>query len=394
VPRKGNGVRKDPRTGKFVARFVNAYGKRVSCVRATQKEALAWLAEQRQIREAAELAVARGELPPVVEPPREVVLVGDFAERWLDWKRTEDDLSHATILDYGHTVTMIKEGPLGAIPAHELKVAHVEAWLKQLTNETKGKGAAKKPRYGRHALQRLLVLLRAMTRRMKVELELPTWACETVKLSRVASKRRGKKRSVFQPEELRAFLAAFAHERFAGTNWPGLFWVLATTGMRPCEALALHRHHIDLERGSIRIEWSAYRGVLRHDTKTGEPREPALHPETRTVLQTYLDRTEGDPQALMFPNGEGTPHCGSTLRKPFRHALRLAGIEIRPGLVPYSLRDTFNSRAKSSGADDLTLRSIMGHADKEMTGRYLTTPLEKRREIAHRVLSPLPLVAI
>ena len=62
-----------------------------------------------------------------------------------------------------------------------------------------------------------------------------------------------------------------------------LFGLLAVTGLRISEALALRCEDVDLEMGSLTVR----------DTKFGKSRWVPLHPSTRRVLSDYARRRDG-----------------------------------------------------------------------------------------------------
>ena len=377
MARRAQGVRKDPRTGRYQARFVDAHGRRRSKTFARQKDAVEWLAGQQANRLAEEL----GKKPVAIEPTGRP-LFAKFAADWFDKQKGE--WAKATRVQAERIVKNLKASRLGALTVDELDFRAVESFLDDFASRRK-KGKGKKELVGYSEVRIHLVYLRRITKRMQVEYGLPIWACETVRLSKDVRRRRGKKRPAFTPEQLGAFLEALDHADFKETSWRGLFWILATTGMRPAEALALRRNRIDFEGGRIIVNASAYRGEVRETTKTGSAREPGMAPELADVLREHMKRFPTLPAGFLFPARTGGTRGGDTLRKPFKEVLKIAGITTE-GLTPYSLRNTFNSIGESLFGSSLALRDSLGHVGADMTELYNRTTTEERAEIAVGIL--------
>ena len=377
MSRRARGIRKDPRTGRYQGRFVDAHGRRQSKTFKRQSEALEWLRQQEANRAAEE----QGFEPPA-QFPSSRPLFRTFAEDWL--KANEVDWSKASREQARRIIGKLKASKLGSLTVDELDFRAVESFLDDLATR-KGK---RSPSLGYYEIRNHLVYLRRITKRMQVEYGLPIWACETVRLPKSVRSRRGTKRPAFTVAELGAFLDALDGEELRETRWRALFWVLATTGMRPAEALALRRNRIDFEGGRIIVNASAYRGEVRETTKTGSSREPGMAPELAEVLREHLRRFPTLPNGYLFPALTGGPGRGDTLRKPFRRALELAKIE-KPGLVTYSLRNTFDSIGERLFGSSLALRDTLGHVGADMTELYKRTTAEERAEVASGIMAAI-----
>ncbi len=375
MARRAPGVRKDKRTGNYQARFMDAHGRRKSKTFTRQKDAVEWLVGQQANRLSEEL----GKKPVVVEPT-DRPLFKAFADNWFEKKK--GDWAKATRVQAERIVKNLTGSSLGSLTVDELDFRAVESFLDDFASKKK-KG--RKELVGYAEVRVHLVYLRRITKRMQVEFALPIWACETVQLSKDVRRRRGKKRPALTPAELGAFLEALDHKEFKKTRWRGLFWVLACTGMRPAEALALRRNRIDFEGGRIIVNASAYRGEVRETTKTGSAREPGMAPELADALREHLKLFPMLPAGFLFAARTGGTRGGDTLRKPFAQLLKIAGITTI-GLTPYSLRNTFNSIGESLFGSSLALRDSLGHVGADMTELYNRTTAEERSEIASGIL--------
>lgn len=393
----GNGIYKDKRTGHFVARLVDAYGKRRSKAHPKLKDAQQWLNQQRAARD----AVVLGFAPPTLqERPR--VLFGQYARDWH--ARVNTDVAPSTRKRYDEHIEWIATGALADVPIDELTFQHVEAWLAAIAAETvripikDEEGAIARhevrPRYGYHSVKGMFDLLRRITKRMKVEHGLPLWVCETVQIPKTVRKRKNGKRAALTAAELGAFLRALDDEWFRRKGWRAIFWTMAATGARPCEVLALQWRHIDFEAKTLTLEQTTYQGQHKDGTKTGDPRQPAIPDELAAVLREHRRRFPGVGDALVFPatrirTGDREvpgPRWESSLKKPFARALTAAGID-KPRLSPYSLRNTFNSLAEQTDRSGIVLRDTMGHSDAAMTERYKNTTVDERLALQAEVIA-------
>ena len=109
--------------------------------------------------------------------------------------------------------------------------------------------------------------------------------------------------------------------------------LLAVTGMRISEALALDRDDVDLDRGVLTVR----------DAKLGKSRQLPLHPTTTAALAEYAKtRDRLRPQATgpgFFESLRGGRPEKSSVQASFREIRQTAGIETGPGRPPGRLHD-------------------------------------------------------
>ena len=177
-----------------------------------------------------------------------------------------------------------------------------------------------------------------------------------------------------------------------------LIGLLASTGLRPGEALALDNPDVDLKNGMLSIR----------QTKFGKSRFVPLTHSTREALQQYADRrdalgvTPRSPAFLLSENGARVP--GSAARRTF--ATMSCAIGLRPAMVQrrcgrgprlQDLRHTFTTRTLvdwyRTGVDIERalpkLSTYLGHVDVGLTYWYVEAVPEllnlatKRLTIAH-----------
>jgi len=176
-----------------------------------------------------------------------------------------------------------------------------------------------------------------------------------------------------------------------------LIGLLAVTGMRVGEAIALDRSDVNVDEKLL---------VFR-DAKFGKSRELVLHPTTFDVLQAYGRRRDRmvRPQRCerFFVSQAGTPLFYSNVHWTFLKLVRRAGLWNRRPRRPriHDLRHTFAVRTlvdwHRAGVDVAArlprLSTYLGHVSPESTYYYLTAAPELVGSAAlclERTLGELP----
>lgn len=181
---------------------------------------------------------------------------------------------------------------------------------------------------------------------------------------------------------LRAALSMRPAGAIAPLTWHYLFGIIAATGLRIGEALALTLDDVTPD------------GLLVRSTKFGKSRMVVLHPTTRDALDRYLRvrRKEKTPDAHLFVIATGGSPSSDLARKVFRELAERTGVR-EPGAArgptPHSLRHSFAVRSLENmapGADPgrhmLALATYLGHADASHTYWYLESTPALLRGIA------------
>lgn len=180
--------------------------------------------------------------------------------------------------------------------------------------------------------------------------------------------------------EIRALLNAALSlgpvDTIAPLTWHYLFGLIATTGLRISEALALTPE--DITRDGLIVRQGKYR----------KSRMIALHPSTRLALDHYLvaRRRERTLDGHLFVIANGKPPSIDCADKTFRRLAVQTGIrepDATHGPTPHSLRHSFAVRSLESlepGEDPnrhmLALATHLGHVRISSTYWYLeSTPV-------------------
>ena len=202
---------------------------------------------------------------------------------------------------------------------------------------------------------------------------------------------------IYTPEEIVALMMAAR-----SLPWPlraatceTVIGLLASTGLRLREALALDRSDVELEHGVLLV-----RGARHH-----KQREVPLHPSTTAALQRYVaqrDRLCPDRVTPAFfltnHNRRLTP---VNFRQAFPKLIAQAGLKgrgQRPRPRPHDLRHTFAVRTLlgwyHTGQDidrNLPLLSTyLGHVELESTYWYLQSVPELIAQVSSRLDQRLP----
>lgn len=173
--------------------------------------------------------------------------------------------------------------------------------------------------------------------------------------------------------DIRKLLTAALSMAPAGTiapqTWHCLFGLLAVTGLRLSEALALMLDDITSD------------GLVIRNTKFGKTRMVALHPTSWNALHRYLALRckEKTQDRHVFVIATGRPPSQARATEIFRHLAEETGIRElgKRGPTPHSLRHSFATRSLENLAPEidpgrhmLALSTYLGHADVSSTYWY------------------------
>jgi integrase/recombinase XerD len=191
---------------------------------------------------------------------------------------------------------------------------------------------------------------------------------------------------IYSPQEVRRLLDAAS--RLAPT-WPlraqvftTLFGLLASTGLRVSEALALRFDDVTAD------------GLIIRQTKFKKTRLVPLHPSTAAALDRFLDlRRRVDASSdYLFVSPNGGRLAYTTIRTWFTRLVRDAGLPSRQMKGPriHDLRHTFAVRALEASPDGAShvgrhvraLSTYLGHVHLADTYWYLHATPQLMRGVA------------
>lgn len=171
--------------------------------------------------------------------------------------------------------------------------------------------------------------------------------------------------------------------------WP-LWWLVAHTGLRGGEAVALRWQDVDLAAGELRVERTQKRsqaGPVFGPPKTAASRRTlALDAETTRVLQrqraSQAERRLAHPAwqdaGLVFDRGDGGPLIETNVNHTFTRRVATYGL---PGISLHGLRSTHATLLLASGWPLADVSRRLGHSASSMTLNHyaLALPANDRR---------------
>lgn len=142
-----------------------------------------------------------------------------------------------------------------------------------------------------------------------------------------------------------------------GDEWADTVLILCYTGFRINEFLGLTPFSYDKASRCLR-------GGLKTDA--GKNRIVPVHPRIAPLLARWMSR--GGEYIICTERGKRLPDL--QYRQHFKAIADVLGV---PQATPHWCRHTFASRGKQAGMDELALKRILGHADKNVTEHYTHT---------------------
>lgn len=195
----------------------------------------------------------------------------------------------------------------------------------------------------------------------------------------VFPKQKGKEKETpfFEKEELRAIFDAMKEHHL----WYTFFYLLAFTGMRRGEALALHWSDFDLQEGTLTISKTLSTGEgnkqVLHDTKTeAGMRTIDLDRSTIEVMKRWkAEQKVVSLDGIVFPNSKGDY---ISISKPYAYFQRIAKRLGIHGTI-HSFRHTHASMLFEAGWSIKDVQARLGHRDVNTTMNIYTHVTKRRK---------------
>jgi integrase/recombinase XerD len=201
---------------------------------------------------------------------------------------------------------------------------------------------------------------------------------------------------IYTDEEIAALVAAARRLRppLRAARHQTLIGLLAVTGMRPGEALALDRQDVDLRHGVLHVRAG----------KQKKRREVPLHVSTISALREYARQRDArlptPSTPAFFISARGRRMARGELNQTFTKLIREAGLEgrgVRARPRPHDLRHAFAVRTLldwQQAGEDIDRRmpllsTYLGHVDPASTYWYLEA-VPELLELISRRLEQLP----
>lgn len=293
--------------------------------------------------------------------PRSCCLFGDFVE---DWKRQElPALKYATQKHYEYVIDIHLKPTFGKV---QLRLISRETIQGLLVSKLKGLSW----RTVKHIRTTLGTILGTAE----------VWGyIEDNPVRKTRLPRRGlqPEKQMLSPEQLRLLLEELPEPS------KSLVWLLALTGLRIGELLALRWQDVDLDAGVLQVRRTVYEGHFDEPKTKHSNRVVPLGPKALSILIARKPEAH-EVDALIFTSKHGTPLCRRNLKNR-----QLAPICKSLGIVDinwHALRHATATLLDSVGTPLGTVQAILGHSSSEMTrGTYLHSLPAGAREAVEKV---------
>lgn len=195
-----------------------------------------------------------------------------------------------------------------------------------------------------------------------------------VRKTRMARRGPVKERPVVTPETLQALIENLAEPCCCIAR------LLAMTGLRIGELLALRWQDVDLQKGFLTVRQTVYEGHFDEPKSQRSKRSLPLGPQGIAVL-ARLQRTQASPSALVFSARNGSPLSRRNLLnrqlKPVCKELGLTGVNW------HWLRHANATLLDAVGTPLGTVQALLGHSSSELTREtYIhSVPADARRAV-------------
>jgi integrase len=316
--------------------------------------------------------IRKSEVGEWVEPSKQ--RLDGYLGEWIETQR----LSPATLASYRKNIRLHIDPYLGATPLSRLTGAAVDAWMRTL--ETSGRADGRGGLSARTVRYVFTILRSALG--------------DAVKHGRLAvdptDRSTPPSPSEARPPEMQAWTAPELTRflRWADAEDPDLAmgWrLLAATGMRRGEALALRWRDVDLDTGRLAVRRSV--GVVKNKgagqrlvegpTKTGQSRVVDLDTGTVAALRAYRAVRGGlaldlvRDTALVLSNLDGTHRHPERFSRRFAgqvaQARKALGEDLLPAIRLHDLRHTHATLLLADGVPVKVVSERLGHASATIT---------------------------
>ena len=158
--------------------------------------------------------------------------------------------------------------------------------------------------------------------------------------------------------------------------------LLALTGLRIGELLALRWKNIDWSIGAIRVRETVYEGQFGSPKTKSSRRDVPMSKSVRALLMTMRDGNGSED--LVFHSRNGAPLNPTNLaHRVLRPACRKLSL---PAVGWHSFRHTHGTLLGEVGESIKTAQALLGHSDLETTLNIYTHPIpESQRRAVERV---------
>lgn len=312
---------------------------------------------------------------------RSGMTVGEYLDMWVE----SVDVKPSTRSGYRDNIRLYLTPHIGGLPLQTLTAARLtELYANLMTSGGRGGKALswRSVEYAAATLRSALsdaVELEALTKNVAMRAKLPTKPTPATR-----AERRAQEMTVFDPEQLRAFLQVARGHRLSA-----LFHLAAYSGARRGELLQLRWNDINLDDATVHI-FGTY-DVIDGEEVEGTPKSHAertidIDPGTVAVLRAHKRDQDGprfigeaEEGGLVFAREDGTLLHPDTPTQLMRRLCREAGV---PRLRFHDLRHTHATILLTAGVPVHEVAERLGHYDGTVTLRVYAKVLKGRGSVA------------
>lgn len=282
-----------------------------------------------------------------VAPSMGQATVGDLAQAWLHRKQATTEPSHSRMLESAWRVHA--SSGWARVPVNKVTASGVRNWSATMTGD--GRSAT--------TVLRALGVLAGILDDAIADGRISKNQARGLDPKRREKPTKPKRKHVYLDHDAVAQLADESGDRRT------LVLVLAYTGIRWGEAVALRVRHVDEVRQRLLVIDNAVQLGVDHavgDPKDDEPREV---PVPRFVMADLKKQLQGrGPHVLVFGDGVNYLPRPKSNGGWFAGAVKRAKIQ---RITPHDLRHTAASLAISAGANVLAVSRMLGHENPQVT---------------------------
>lgn len=274
----------------------------------------------------------------------------EFADMWFE--NHKDNISATTREGYTYTLRILKNG-FGRRKLKDIKAYDIEQFLKKLRGEGRSDSYLSKCR---------AMLFQIFKKAVANDILLKNPVEFADKMRKTDQQRR---KESFTMEEVRLMMSKLPQNKI---GWS--IRLMLGTGMRTQELLSLKPEHISSDGSQITIKSAvvSIKGTVAiGPTKTDSSTRIVQVPPTLMHCARLLRVV--NTQYIWEIGKEDSPCNPSYFRDLFKKALSdIEGVRV---LTPHCCRHTYVSQMQALGVDMETIKSMVGHADLDMTVHYL-----------------------
>ena len=287
----------------------------------------------------------------------------DWADFWFEGHK--DNISPTTQENYRYTLRILT-GYFGRRHLNSIKPYDIEAFMRKLRNDGRSDSYLAKCK---------ALMFQIMNKAEGNDLIRKNPVRFAEKLRRLPHK---KGKDSFTAEEVQKMFDELPENRI---GW--CIRLMLGTGMRTQELLALEPRNIAEDGSLIQIRQAI--NMDKGKAKIGTPKSEDSYrdvPVPENVRYCARLLREGAGTYIWDGKMPGTPVNPSTFRHNYTKALQ--SLETVRVLSPHSCRHTYVSQMQALGVDLDTIKSIVGHADIDMTQHYLHVQQPIRQDAIDR----------